>query len=156
MSTLSSLRTLDLQSNPLTSIDELNNLKLNVLDAQNCKIEYLPTNLPYLYNLNMSSNNLEDLFGIGTLGRVSSRDKNFDFSHNRIEIVPPEISLIISWIQTFSVKNNHLSHLPKEFFGLYDGDKTQIDLSQNWFSDDELNLIKTTMQTKLPHVQVVY
>ncbi|CAF1311788.1 unnamed protein product [Adineta ricciae] len=160
ISSLASLNTLDIQSNQLTTIDELQNAyNLRTLYAQNCQITFLPTNLPHVDHLNMSHNNLEDLFGIGTLGYgvgYGGTLKFFDFSHNRIEVVPPEISKIVARIQEFSVKNNQLTHLPKEFFNLRYAATTRIDLSLNWFSDEELELIKTTMRTLFPQAQVIY
>ncbi|CAF4238566.1 unnamed protein product [Rotaria socialis] len=61
MSSLTGLNTLYLQSNPLTSIDELNSLS-----------------------------GWQHLFGIGSLGR-SSGWKTFDFSYNELDLIPPEI-----------------------------------------------------------------
>lgn len=70
--------------------------------------------------------------------------------------MPTEISKIVGRIQEFSVKNNQLWHLPNEFFNLRNAATTRIDLSLNWFSDEELESIKTTMRTRFPQVQVTY
>ncbi|CAF4153621.1 unnamed protein product, partial [Adineta steineri] len=158
MSSIAYLRTLDIQSNQLTSINELKNInQLRNLYAQNCNIKYLPMNIQYLINLNMSYNHLEDLFGIGTLGLAEpSQIKNFDFSYNRIDIIPPEISQIINRLQKLSVKHNQLTHLPKEIYGQLNSANTFLDISENLFTDDELNSIKATIKGKLPSIKVTY
>lgn len=156
MSSLTSLITLDVQSNKLTSIDELNGMtRLNNLYAQNCNIRYLPVNIPKLLNLNMSYNNLEDLFDIGTLG-IASSWKDFDFSYNQIDLIPPEIYTIVSSFQTFSVKHNQLTHLPKEIYYLQNYHDIRFDISENLFTDDELNSVKAIIRTTLPDIQFIY
>ncbi|CAF3656543.1 unnamed protein product [Rotaria sp. Silwood1] len=156
MSSLTSLNTIYLQSNPLTSIDELNGMNsIQNLYAQNCNIKYLPTRMSYITYFNMSHNNLEDLFGISTLG-TPSYYRIMDFSYNQIDLIPPEISQNIGLLQQFLVKHNKLTHLPKELFGLYNSPATILDISENNFPPEELNLIKETIRTRLPQIQVFY
>ncbi|CAF2073313.1 unnamed protein product [Rotaria magnacalcarata] len=156
MSSLTGLNTLYIQSNPLTSIDELNNLYgLQHLYATSCKIKYLPNNIVSLITLNMAYNNLIDLFGIGSLGR-SSGWKNFDFSYNEIDLIPPEIYNIISNMQSFSVKHNNLTHLPNEIYYLQNLNTVSLNIGENLFSLDELNTIKATIVNRLRNVRVTY
>ncbi|CAF0977821.1 unnamed protein product [Adineta steineri] len=155
-SSLTRLSLLDVQSNPLTSINELNNMNtLRTLYAQNCNINQLPNNIPNLINLNMSYNDLKELLDIGTLGTVN-QVKNFDFSYNQIRLIPSAISLIVPYLQKLSVKHNQLKFLPKELFGQPNAATTFLDISENLFSDDELNSIKATIKSKLPNIKVTY
>ena len=157
MSSLTSMDTIYLNSNPLISIDELSGINsLQNLYAQNCEIKYLPNNLFNIFNLNMSHNNLEDLFGIGSLGYSNSHWKFFDFSYNQIEVIPPEITSTITYVQYFSVKRNKLTHLPLELFDLSNFSDVLLDVSENLFSIQELNLIKETVRNNLPSIVVNY
>ncbi|CAF1053401.1 unnamed protein product [Adineta steineri] len=156
-SSLKSLQTVDVQSNELTSIDELNNMnQLNSLYAQNCRIKQIPKNMTIIMNLNMSYNNLEDLFGINSLGGSYTYLKNFDFSYNQIDIVPPQISQSILYIQKLSLKHNRLTHLPREICGQQNVPTSFLDISENLFPNDELDSIKATFRSSRPNVKVTY
>ncbi|CAF0900667.1 unnamed protein product [Adineta steineri] len=82
--------------------------------------------------------------------------KNFDFGYNQIDFIQQEISRMILYVQKLSVKHNQLKFLPKELFGQPNAATTFLDISENLFSDDELNSIKATIKSKLPNIKVTY
>jgi hypothetical protein len=156
VSSLKSLMVLDLQSNPLTSIAEVNGMpSITHLYAQNCNIKYIPDNMRSLVYLNMSYNQLDDLFGVSALGNMGQWI-TFDFSYNKIDVIPPEISKVVSRLIFFSVQRNRLTHLPKELFSLPNMPTVVLNIKENPFPLAEINLIKETVRTRLPAIQVLY
>ncbi|UJR11586.1 hypothetical protein I4U23_015766 [Adineta vaga] len=132
LSKIRSLITVELLYNPnLRSVQSLNDLpNLSSLLVSHCSIDQLPRNLPQLYELYMSYNNLTNLNGIETLGKGNSYAKSFYFNNNHIKSIPSEISQVNN-LFTLNVANNELTNIPKELFN----SKTlrNLDVSHNLF-----------------------
>jgi Leucine-rich repeat (LRR) protein len=102
----------------LRSLQSLNGLP-NLISsyARNSLIERLPLNLPNLYYLYMSNNNLTDLIGTGTLGNKTTLSKHFYFNMNRIQFVPPQIRFVRN-LYYLNLDNNELATLRTDIFNL--------------------------------------
>ena len=107
------LNQLVLDNNPhLSSLEAINgHPSLRILIARNCSIERLPSNLPQLTDLHLSSNRLSNLDGIETLGFGNGKEKSFFFDGNRIESVPEQISSVKN-LTILNLNDNRLFELP--------------------------------------------
>ena len=153
MANLRSLYSVSLnQNSKLRSIQSLNGFPyLNSLQASNCLIERLPLNLPYLYSLQMSYNNLTDLIGIGTLGNKTTFTKSFYFNMNRIRFISPLIRNVRN-LYSFNLENNELATLPTEIYNMTT--LRFLYIRNNLFSGDELRAIVAKFNVTNPSLNL--
>jgi Leucine-rich repeat (LRR) protein len=119
MINLRSLHQLTLTNNPkLYSIESLNGHRnLTYLDTRQSPIQFLPKNLPKLVHLDMSDNNLTDLYNIESLGNESNVSKVFYFVGNNIETITPRFSDVRN-LSGLNLARNQLEVLPTAIFNI--------------------------------------
>ncbi|CAF3412910.1 unnamed protein product [Rotaria sp. Silwood2] len=141
----------NLQLRSLQSFNGIRNLRH--LYARNCIIDRIPYNMPDLYYLLLSKNNISNLYGIETLGYSTNESKTFVFNSNRINYIPPEIRYVRN-LNHLSLSDNQLTYLPMEIFQI--DTLITLDISNNSFSTNELNRIVQIFKKTNPNLTLYY
>jgi len=139
MSKMMSLLYLTVNSNSrLSSLDSLSGSRsLQQLNASNCAIEHLPSNMTSLIVIDMGNNNLTSLDGLDTIAWFES--KSFSFNDNQITSIPVAIGKVRS-LNNLDLSNNLLTELPE---GLYNiKDLSTVNLRKNKFDEKETEWIQ--------------
>ena len=103
----------------------------------------------------MSHNNLDDFFGIGSLGVACNPCLFFDFSYNRIDFIPTEISNKVNYYGFLSLKNRQLTYLSQSFANLPNNPRIIVDISKNFFSEAEHDSIEAMKKNRFPTVTLI-
>ena len=111
---LSSLKYFTVSLNPrLTSLEPINGLPLLVeLHAAHCSIRSLPRDLPRVSHLDLSDNQLGDLYGIETLGQENPNEKDFYLDRNKIRRIPLSIVKVRN-LSRLILDSNYLVNIPQ-------------------------------------------
>lgn len=155
ISSIKSFSMVILDDNPhLRSLQSFNGTRnLKHLYVRNCVIDSIPYNVPDLYYLLLSNNNITNLHGIETLGYNTNENKTFVFTSNHIKIIPPEIRYVRN-LNTLGLSNNQLTFLPIEIYQI--DTLAHLDITNNSFSTMELNKIIQTFNKTHPHLILNY
>jgi leucine-rich repeat protein SHOC2 len=165
---MSSLECLDLSNNDLESIPkEMENLKnLNELKIFNCKLTLLDFNIPTLTFLDISNNQLDDIYNIGnfvnlnilhlqnneiveipsSIGNLTNLEI-FNIEGNRISDIPPEIGNLVKMID-INLSHNEISEIPPEFFNM-------LNVRMLYFSGNKISSIPSEIG-KCSNLQLIH
>lgn len=138
----------------LHSLQSLNGLpNLMRLSAINCSITRIPLNLPNIFYLYMSNNQLTNLNGIQTLGSETNNTKSFAFDMNQIQSLSGQIGSVYK-LATLRINDNKLKNLPAEIYGV----KTLIylDIRKNLFTATRLEEIVAKFKITNPSLMLLY
>jgi Leucine-rich repeat (LRR) protein len=123
----------------LRSVESIHGLPaLQNLQMDHCSIERIPLNLPQLFYLSMSYNNLTILVGIQSLGYGTNNKKSFYFDKNHIKKIPFEVQYVPN-LFILNLNYNQLKHLPDGMSNIPTLD--ELYMKNNSFSHDYLQQI---------------
>lgn len=123
----------------LASLDALDaSTSLATLQASNCAIDDLPSNISTLSSIVMDDNQLTSLDGIETM--ASSTSVVWSFTNNKITLIPSASLEKIIGLKYFYLSNNQLSTLPDSLYQV-EGLQT-VDVRNNNFDQKESEWIQ--------------
>ena len=123
----------------LSSLDALSaSISLATLQASNCAIDHLPSNISTLSSIVMDDNQLTSLDGIETM--TSSTSDLWSFTNNKITLISSASLEKIIVLKYFYLSNNQLSTLPDTLYQVQ-GLQT-LDVRNNNFDKKETEWIQ--------------
>jgi Leucine-rich repeat (LRR) protein len=152
MNTLKTLTTVRLSFNKIVSLVPLSDLpKLTNIEAMNCQIKFLPSNLTMLANLNLQSNNITDINYLHKL--ISTKLSILNLGNNQIDMIPPKIPEFAPTLTNLQLNNNLLFYFPSGILLLTS--LTVANIANNKFDPNKLTTIKTNFLQKLPRYNLI-
>ena len=131
---------LSVNGNPrLSSLDVLSGLtSLITLQASNCLISHLPTNISNVRTIEMNGNQLTSLDGIEIIASASS--DSFSFANNEIASISFSSLAFIQSLSYFDLSSNRLTMLPDSIYRIKD--LQTLNIQHNYFDQKEIEWIQ--------------
>lgn len=150
---LGSLSSVTVSNNPLLSLVPFSGLsKLVSLNAMNCQVNSLPSNLTMLRNLYLQFNNISDIMNLHDL--KSNQLSILNLAYNQFDTVPAQIQQFAATLTDLQINNNKLFYLPNNMYALTRLQRANI--ANNLFPPDELTTIRNLFRTRLPGCILTY